>query len=146
MNKIKIRKAKKGDLKRIIKIFKTEYSKQPYDEHWSQKWANQRVKKDFKNCDLFVLEVDEKVQGFLILRMHTWDVGPRGFIEEIVITAANQGKGYGRELLLFAEKWFKKKGAKAIALIASPQAKAFNIYQKFGYKEEGLVSMSKKLI
>lgn len=145
MDKVKIRKAQQKDLKSIIRIFRTEYAKPPYHEKWLEKWAEQRVAKDFKDCAYFVLDINHKVQGFLILGTHTWDIGKRGFIEEIVVSAPFQDKGYGKKLLLFAESWFKKKGAKAIALIASPHAKAFKFYKHFNYKEEGLVSMSKKI-
>ena len=146
MAEVKIRTAEPPDFKSIIRIFKTEYSKPPYKEHWSTKLIRQRILQDFKNCGIFVLDIEKKVKGFLILGMRTWDLGKQGFIEEIVITAPFQGKGYGTKLLLFAEKWFTKKGAKSIVLITSPKAKAFQIYTKrFNYQEEGLVSMRKTI-
>ena len=43
-----------------------------------------------------------------------------------------QGKGIGRELILFAEKFAKKKGIKQMVMNARKVAIGF--YQKLGYK------------
>ncbi|HLD12197.1 MAG TPA: GNAT family N-acetyltransferase [Candidatus Nanoarchaeia archaeon] len=140
-----IRKATKKDLKKITAIYCTEYAKQPYNEHWSEKTVHEHLTKDFKNCTTFVLAINNTVKGFLILNLRTWDHGKEGFIEELVIEKLSQGQGYGRQLLNFTENYFKKKKAKAIGLASHPQSLAFQIYKKRNYKPEEIVLMKKSL-
>lgn len=142
---MKIRKANQSDVKKIARIFKKEYSKSPYNEKWSYKIAIKRIKKDLESEEIFVLEVNKKIAGFITLNSYLWHTGLRGFIHEIVISSEFQGRGYGKNLLNFAERHFKKKGAKEIQLISSPKSKAFKIYKKLNYMEEGYVTMYKRI-
>ena len=45
---MKIRKAKKGDLKEISKIFMEESNKKPYTQGWTKKTALNNISKSFK--------------------------------------------------------------------------------------------------
>jgi ribosomal protein S18 acetylase RimI-like enzyme len=140
-----IRKATIDDLKRIVEIFREEYSKSPYNEKWSESMAIERINNYFKDREIFVLEINNQVQGIIIITFYIWHTGLRGFIDEVVVASEFQGEGYGKKLMEFAENYFKKKGAKEVSLMTSPKAKAFKIYKKLNYKREGFVTMYKKL-
>ncbi len=141
-----IRKAISKDAKRIIEIWRKEYAKQPYHENWSEKRAKQRIKNYFKGHKIFVLETNKKIQGFIIISFDMWHTGLRGYIDEIIVSFKYQGKGHGKELMRFAENYFKRKGAGEVSLRSSKKSRAFKIYKKLDYKEEKeFVSMYKKL-
>ena len=142
---MKIRKANIKDLKRIIKLFKKEYAKPPYNENWTQEIANIKIKEYFKSSKIFVIVLNNVVQGFIIVHDYQWHVGLRGFIDELVVNSKVQGRGYGKMLLGFVENYFKDKNAKEISLISSPKSIAFNIYKKLNYNEEKLKLMVKKI-
>jgi ribosomal protein S18 acetylase RimI-like enzyme len=127
-------------------MFIKEYSKRPYNEKWSKKTATQKIKDYFKGHEIFLLEIDKKIIGFIVITTYLWDKGTRGYIDEIVIDSKFQGKGYGKKLMEFVEDYFRKKGIKEVTLMSSTKSKAFNIYKKLKYKEEkDFVSMRKKL-
>jgi ribosomal protein S18 acetylase RimI-like enzyme len=142
----KIIKANKKDIPRIVKIFREEYSKFPWNEKWSHKIATKRISDYFKSHRIFVLKINRKVEGFVIFTHYMWHTGLRGFLHEIVISKEFQGKGYGKKLMNFVENHFKKKGAKEINLMTSSKSKAYKIYKKRNYQQEkNFVSMYKKL-
>ena len=75
------------------------------------------------------IEKNKKVIGFLVLTFYVWYTGPRGYINEIVVSEESQRKGYGKILMDFAENYFKEKGAKEISLMTSPKARAYEFYK-----------------
>lgn len=141
----KIRKAQNKDFKQIVKIFRTEYGKPPYNEKWSEKWATKKVREYYNENFIFVMELEKKIGGFIIGNFYTWDDGIRGFVNELVVSSKFQGKGYGTRLFRHFENFIKKKGSKKISLLSSTKSRAFKLYKKLGFKREDLVSMVKKL-
>ncbi len=142
---MKIRKATKKDSERIKEIFKVEYAKPPFSEKWSEELTTKRIDNYFNDHEIFVLEIDKEVQGFVILSTYIWHTGLRGLIGEIVVSSEFQGHGYGKMLMNFAEEHLKREGAKEIQLMTSPESKVYQIYKKMGYKDEDFVSMYKEL-
>jgi len=143
---MRIRKATIEDTKKIVEIFREEYAKEPYDENWNKEAATKRIKNYFKDHELFVLEINGVVEGLMILTSYVWHNGMRGFLHELVVSHEQQGKGYGRKLIEFAEDFFRKRGMKEVNLMSSKKPIAYKIYKKMGYTEEnGFVSMFKEI-
>ena len=142
---MKIRKTTKKDIKEIVKIFIKEYSKQPYNENWTIVQATKRINAYFKNDNIFVLEINKQIEGFIIIGFYYWHVGLRGHINEIAVMEEYQGKGYGKMLMKFGEDYIKSKNAKEISLLTSTKSLAFKMYKNLSYKEEGYVTMYKKI-
>lgn len=142
---MRIRRAKIKDLKRIIKLFKEEYSKKPYNEKWTNKTASKKIKEYYKEANIFVAVLNEKIRGFIIFSRFLWFDGQRGIIDEVVVDLKEQGKGIGKELIKYAENFLKRKEIKKIVLISHNSSKAFKIYKKFGYKTNNFVQMVKKI-
>lgn len=139
-------KAGRGDLRKIADLFKIEYAKPPYNEKWTTGKLNKKVKDYFNERKIFVLKEENKLRGVIIFHDYTGDMGKQGFIDEIIVSSENQGKGYGKMLMLFAENYFKERGIKTLSLMSHTKAKAFNFYKNLGYKEHNFVSMEKKLL
>jgi ribosomal protein S18 acetylase RimI-like enzyme len=144
-NKMEIRKASIADKEQIVNIFAEEYAKPPYNEEWKKEVATKRIDNYFKDHEIFVIEIKDKLIGFAIITEYVWFTGLRGLLHELVISEDYQGKGYGKKLIQHVEEYFKKKGAKSISLMASPKSKAFQIYKRLKYQEEDFVSMYKEL-
>ena len=140
-----IRKAKLSDLKILTKVFIKEYSVKPYNEKWSEKRAYEKIKNYYKQGQVFVLLIKNKVEGFVICHEIIWDWGNQGFIDELAVSKKFQGNGYGKKLFQHAEEYFRRRGIRKVALMSNTKSKAYNIYKKWGYKEENYVSMVRTL-
>jgi ribosomal protein S18 acetylase RimI-like enzyme len=83
----------------------------------------------------FMAELDNK-EIIGILTIVTYDIpsGTKVWIEDVVVDESQRGKGFGKELMLFAVDFSKSMGAKAIELTSRPSRIAANqLYQKLGF-------------
>ncbi|VVB79877.1 Acetyltransferase (GNAT) domain protein [uncultured archaeon] len=142
---MKIRKATGKDLKQIARIFINEYSKFPYEENWKENIVLAKVKKYLRSeRKIFVLTVDKEITGFIIFSKNIWDDGDHLVIDELVIDSKFQGRGIGKQLMSFAEKYFNH--IVSIDLWTFRKAKAYKIYKKWGYKDhQHGIMMTKKI-
>jgi ribosomal protein S18 acetylase RimI-like enzyme len=138
---MKIKKAKKDDLKVIAKLFLEESGKKPYVQGYTLRTANLRVKDMFNFGSIYVASVDLKIAGFLsIAGEGKEDI----YVDEFWIKKEFQRKGMGKGLLDFVTKKYLKRGAKTISVMTSRKAGALKFYEKFGFKENGEEVILKK--
>lgn len=142
---MKIRRAKKKDLKEIARIYREEYSKKPYSEKWTEKVAVNHIKYLSKHFTIIVAEENNRIIGAIAFFIFPWATELNGYIEDFVVDSRIQNKGIGSKLLNRAEKEIKKKGGKNVWMEVNHKSKAFQFYKKRGYKKEDFVSMIKKL-
>ncbi|MBR9683838.1 GNAT family N-acetyltransferase [Candidatus Woesearchaeota archaeon] len=143
---MKIRKAKKTDLKKVSETFLDEFGKKPYSEKWTRKSALGRIKQYFQNSLILILEEQGEIIGFLIGSTYLGWNGWMGFINEFVVSERHQGKGHGKKLMSYFQKTLKKKKITQISLTSHIDSQAFKMYQKWGFKiDKESVSMHKKL-
>jgi len=143
---IKIRKATKKDLKDISNIFRKETSKRPYFQKWTQKTALEKIIEFFKKGDIYLVMIEKKIVGFIILHISLGYNGKEAFIDELWLKSDYQGKRIGKILMRFIEDKYKDKGIKSIYLISDINSNAFCFYKKLKYKGyNDFVLMSKKL-
>ena len=142
---MKIRKAKKEDLKEISEIFRIESNKKPYLQGWTKKMAFNNIYQSFKKDKIYVAFVNEKVVGFIIISLNEKkDI----YVDELWIKQKCQKKGIGKFLMKFIEEKYKEKGSKLIKLSADKKADAVKFYKKLNYKTEReyvRILMTKKL-
>ena len=142
--KLKIRKAKKEDLKEIATILKNESSKKPYNE----KYTLTTALKEINNCakdELYIAINEKELIGFIASNI-TPDNKNKAYGKELWLKPKYQKKGIGKTLIKFIEEKYKKKGVKIMRLVAKRNAKAFKFYKKLNYKEyKELVFMEKKI-
>ena len=83
----------------------------------------------------FIAELDNKeIAGILTLVTYDIPSGHKVWIEDLVVDESQRGKGYGRELMLFAISFAKSTGAKSIELTSRPSRIAANqLYRKLGF-------------
>lgn len=142
---MKIRKAKQGDLKYIIDIFMVEGRKRPYLHKFTKKKLTNTFKPALKKKEIWVAEIDKKIIGFI------WggfsSVSKKiVYIDDLWVMKNYQDNGVGKELLVFVERYYKKKGVNKIRLTSYIKSKAFGFYEKLNYSpSKDLVLVEKRL-
>jgi ribosomal protein S18 acetylase RimI-like enzyme len=88
-----------------------------------------------KGVSLFLAE-DKKghVAGMLTLAAYQTPTGLKMWVEDVVVDAGSRGKGYGKELMLFAIGYARTSGAQVISLTSRPARIAANeLYSSLGF-------------
>jgi ribosomal protein S18 acetylase RimI-like enzyme len=93
-----------------------------------------RILKD-SNTHFFVCELEnKKIVGMITICTCNIPSGTKVWIEDVVIDESQRGKGFGKELILFAVSYARSLGAKAVDLTSRPSRVAANLlYQKIGF-------------
>jgi|SRR3989344_3843924 len=134
LNKMKIRKATKKDLKEIAKILKKVFNDKPYKDKWTDKKSLEHVKHEFRIAEIFVLKENKNIVGMIVIRKN---VGPKWKVAEIkdfAIVKKHRGRGIGSLFIKETEKVLKKKGYGRIFLETYNKSKAVDFYKKNNYK------------
>lgn len=132
---MKIRKARKKDLKEFVKTQKQAFPN--LNSAKQKKYFNKRV----KERQILVLEENKKYLGHL--GFGRYDLIPpfqNGiFLEEFSLKKEFRKKGLGKNLLIEVEKYCKKNKLKIIYLGTkdSKKNKLISYYKKLGYKIVG---------
>ena len=94
----KIRKAKKGDLKKLAPIYVDAYTSIDIGEDWTEETAYQLLKHLYETQpDLtFVLEVDGELAGAINAIVKPWWSGNQVTDGELFISPKHQRKGLGK--------------------------------------------------
>jgi len=135
MNTIKIRKAKRKNFRKIAKIYAVEFSKTPFKEKWTIAIAIKKLKLFSKYCDIWEIEYEKKLVGFLVINPNQWLLGEIIFGEEMAIDEKFQRKGIGKEVFDKIFNIYKKKGFKKYLGIVNKKSRAWGLHKKVGGKE-----------
>ncbi|GEM_PF-1177636 len=142
---LKIRKAKRDDLKEVVDIFIIENKKKPYSLKWNKKIATNDFRDVIKKKEMWVGLVDSKLVGFIWAGVTSYD-NKILYVSELWVKESFQGCGFGKNLLSVVEKYYKSKGVKLVRLTTNQKAKAFGFYKKLNYKSsKELILLEKKL-
>ena len=142
---MKIRKAKSNELKTLAVFMKQEFAKKPYFEKWTNKTALKKLKEYASYNDIYLAIIDKQIAGFIVSLKEFYYDAYKGFVHELVVSRDFQGKGVGKALMRYVERYYKKQGADVIYLLAVKKAPAYKFYKKLGYKEGETISMEKNL-
>ena len=142
---MKIRKARKSDIKQIVNLFVDGFSEKPYNECWTEKNALNKIKDYYNSGEILVIIESRTVIGFVIYHQMLWDNHNKLYIDEMVVDKAYRRKGIGTKLLNEVEKKAKEDGISNLELVSNTDSVAFKLYKDKGYEENGLVIMEKKL-
>lgn len=99
----------------------------------------QRLREEFNHgAGYFFVYEGEKIIGSLLLQIkeNPYRGKKYGDIRNIYLTSACRGKGYGQQMLLFADDFFKKQGCSyAFAGIAAHNPASNALFEKAGYSK-----------
>lgn len=135
MEELILQKAKKKNLKEIAKIYTKEFSKKPYNEPWTIELAKEKIKKIKKYTDIWKIQINKEIIGFIIINTNWWFPNETIFIEEFAIKEKYQNKGIGKKILTIISTIYQNKGFKKIIGISNRTANAYKFYEKIGFKE-----------
>ncbi len=99
------------------------------------------TKTDFKkmlkseNTHLFIAELENlEIVGMITIGTYDIPSGKRIWIEDVVVDFSQRGKGFGKQLTLFAINYCKSLAGNDIRLTSRPERVAANeLYQKLGF-------------
>lgn len=153
-----IRKATLNDIDKLIKITKS-CAKHMIKNHifqWNEQYPNKTVfVNDFKRGELYILEVDNKIIGSIVLSTFMdkeyipvkWltENNINLYIHRLAIDPGFQGKGYAQKLMNFAEKFALDNNFKSVRLDTFSQNKRNQkFYELRGYKRLGNIYFPKQ--
>lgn len=142
--KIIIRKAAKKDLKEVAVIFKTEFGRSPYNEPWKIETLKRKIDNYFKNGEIFVALVEDKIVGMLICKKEIWYDGDWIKLHEVAVIKEFQKHGIGSHLIKALENYCKDNKVTRIYLEAASK-NSFSFFKKRGYKKMNWQLMEKKV-
>ncbi len=140
-----IRKATEKDFAKIAEIYAEGFSIEPYNERWTNKTALGRIRQYSEFCDIFVAVIDKKVIALAIADVEKWYDGKWLRFWELVVKKEFRNRGIGKAIIGFIENYYKKKGIIRIVGESHKKSRAFNLYNKLNYRENGWVVISKDL-
>lgn len=127
--------ATKKNLKQIAKIYTEEFSKEPYNEPWTTEIAKAKLKKFRKYTDIWKIEKDKEIIGFIIINTNWWFPYQTIFIEEFAIKKEHQNRGIGKKILKTISTIYQNKNYKQITTISKRISNAYKFYEKLGFEE-----------
>lgn len=85
----------------------------------------------------WVLEVDQAIVGLIVLE----DDGDTLLLDNVAVSPAAQGKGYGRILVAFAEEEARRRGYIELRLYTNVlMTENIALYERLGFRQTGRVS------
>ncbi len=142
---MKIRKARKEELKEIAKIFKNESSKKPYFQKWTAKKALDEVNSFFKTKDIYIAVIDKSIAGFIIAQINL-NNRKKAYMDELWLKSEFQRREIGKALVKHIENKYRKQGVRIMLVASNKKSGAFHFYKKLKYTEsKELTFMDKKL-
>ena len=82
----------------------------------------------------YVAHVGDELAGFLLLYLHGTFAG---YLQTICVAPAFQGRGYGSELVAFAEQRIYRDHANVFLCVSAFNTGARRLYARLGYQEVG---------
>jgi ribosomal protein S18 acetylase RimI-like enzyme len=133
---MRLQKASGKDIRKIAEIYKTEYSKFPWNEKWTFPLALKKIKDYAVFCEIWKLNSGKDLVGFAIVNVKGSIGLPDevAFLEEIAVKSSCQRKGLGTFILKEILGIYKKRGFKTIMGIASKKGKLLDFYKGLNIK------------
>jgi ribosomal protein S18 acetylase RimI-like enzyme len=136
---MKIRIFKKSDEKHLIQLWK--------DCDLVVPWNNPRTDVERKlkenEDEILVGLIDGKIMATAIVGYD----GHRGWVYYLAVHPEYQRKGYGDQIMKFAEEYLLNMGCPKInIMVRKTNLKVINFYKAIGYLEDNVVTLSKRLI
>jgi GNAT superfamily N-acetyltransferase len=99
--------------------------------------SREHIKAILKSCGthLFIAELDDnQIIGMMTISTYGIPTGTKVWIEDVVVDDSQRGKGFGKELIMFAIDYARSIDAKTIDLTSKPSRIAANrLYQMSGF-------------
>lgn len=133
---MEIREITVKDIPSILPLYVSYYNEQE-DCCWTEDTAQKRIHQVFCMEDFYglLLECSGTVVGFAVGYFKQYDDIVGYYLDEIVIAAEHQNRGYGSKLLKELERRVYEKGAACVELQAVADEHHEHYYGKAGYHD-----------
>ena len=129
------RAATAADAPRLISLVNSAFSIETFLE--GTRTNDERLAAMIEKGELLVAE---NGSGELLACVYTEVRGSRGYLGQLAVDPAHQGKGLGRRMLEVAEDQLRAAGCEAVDIVVlSMRPDLLPIYRRFGYVETGVV-------
>jgi len=132
--KLKLVESKKEEIPIIAEIYKTEFSKPPYNEPWTIRKAVDKMRFFIKYYDLYTIKADKEIVGFICVNPLFMCPGEVAFGEELAIKEEFQNKGIGTWTLKEIFEIYRKKGFKRFMGVLEEGARVVSLYNRLNIK------------
>ena len=86
-------------------------------------------------------------EGQLIATVMAGYEGHRGWLNYLAVSSGHRGRGYGSQLVTYAETLLREKGAPKINLqVRSTNEEVIAFYRRRGYEIDPVISLGKRLV
>lgn len=130
--KIGLIKSRKEDLPIIARIFRTEFSKPPYNEKWTEEKSIEKMEFFRKFYDLYAITYGGETVGFICINPTFMCPGEVAFGEEMAIKSDYQNKGIGTFIFKKIFEIYQKRGFKKFMGIAAKKGGPMSLYKRLG--------------
>ena len=129
---IKINLAVRKDFEELSKIYAEEFSKQPYNEPWTNEKAKKKMDIFSMYCDIWKILFEKEIVGLIVINPNQWCPGEVIFGEEMAIKSEMQNKGIGFKALQLIFGEYRKRGFKKFMGLENKNSRARNLYNRIG--------------
>ena len=138
-------KLTENNLDKVVRNY-VEYYNTCEDGCWTYEKAYKRIHQvmTIEGAECMVQYDGENMTGFVMGYYKEFDDLKAYFLEEIVIFAGFQNKGYGSAFLEEVERVIKEKGAEHVELISVNDEHHMHFYKKLGYYAASNLAMMGK--
>ena len=143
-----IKKISPTDIDACTQVFMQAYNCLPWNYNWKPEDAKKYLSEyaDSKQFVGFVVYEGELILGAILAHCKTWWTNEQLYIDELFITPAKQGKGYGKQLILHTQQYCKEQGIEMLTLMTNKYMPSYKVYNALNFiKAEQFTLMFKQL-
>jgi GNAT superfamily N-acetyltransferase len=118
-----------------VSVYMKAYNCPPWNYRWTYDKAKQYLL-EYKGCPQFVgfaLYDNDVLVGAAFAHTKTWWTNDQLMIDEFFVSQENQGRGYGRKLLAFFDRYCLENQIGSIVLMTNKYMPSYPFYEKNGY-------------
>ncbi len=132
-----IREILKDDIDACAGLLMEAYNCEPWNNQWREETAKSYLSEFLENNNFvgYAAFKDETMVGAVFAHQRTWWTNDEVYIDELFISPASQGKGYGTKLLGRIEEYARSRKLGGVTLLTNKYFPAMNFYKKKDYTQ-----------
>jgi len=129
---MKVQKLKKEDLKNCANLLIQAYNGRPWNYQWTLLKASLYLNELFESSRFvgFIMYDGDQLVAAMFAHVKTWWIDDQLMIDELFVSAQEQGKGYGQTLMNSAIEYAKNNNLGSITLLTHKYMPAGKFYEK----------------
>ena len=141
---MEVQQLKKEDLANCANLIIKAYNGRPWNYQWTFSKASLYLNELFESSRFvgFVIYEGDELVGAMFAHVKTWWIDDQLMIDELFVSAQEQGKGYGQTLMNTTKEYANNNNIGSITLMTQKYMPALSFYEKNSFlKAEQYVLM-----